>query len=157
VPYLFVGPVGPLVMALNRPSVFFRLALSEFIFKLPLLLVGVLKYGVPGAVGVRLMTTIFVALCSMWSVSGLIELPIKTQLLTAWRPMLSVVIMALTLKMLSWDFPNRQDYGQLILGLVWIAGIGGAVYVGFLVVLSGTPLRDRNEGRAGFQHSLRRV
>jgi O-antigen/teichoic acid export membrane protein len=132
-PSLFVSPVWALVMALNKPNIFFRLALSEFIIKLPLMLVGVFSYGILGALGVRVMTAVFVTGCSMWFVRALIKLPIRTQLLIAWRPTLGVVIMAFTFEMLGWDFLNPQR--QPILSLIWISGIGGTVYVGSLLLL----------------------
>jgi O-antigen/teichoic acid export membrane protein len=134
-PSLFVSPVWALVMALNKPNIFFRLALSEFIIKLPLMLVGVFSFGILGALGVRVMTAVFATGCSMWFVRALIKLPIGTQLLIAWRPTLGVVIMAFTCEMLGWDFLNPQDHGQLILSLIWILGIGGTVYVGSLLLL----------------------
>jgi O-antigen/teichoic acid export membrane protein len=142
IPYLFIGPVGPLVMTLNRPSIFFRLALSEFLLKLPLMLIGLLYYGIPGVLAVRLTTAVVMTGCSMLAVRSLIELRIRTQLLFAWRPTLSVIVMALALELMSGSVPNGHDHFQLILRLVWISGLGAVIYGGALYLLwffSGRP------------------
>jgi PST family polysaccharide transporter len=46
IPYLFVGPVSPLGIALNKPSIFFKIAAIEFSFKLPLLILGLFRFDI---------------------------------------------------------------------------------------------------------------
>jgi hypothetical protein len=71
VPSLFVAPLAPLSMALNKTKIFLRLSSIEFIFKFPLMLFGTLYYGLAGVLVVRLATAIVVAACSMFAVRGL--------------------------------------------------------------------------------------
>jgi PST family polysaccharide transporter len=135
IPSLFIGSVGPLGISLNKPSIFFKVALTEFLFKLPLMLIGLLYFGIQGVLAVRLMTAIVVAGCSMLAVRSLIELPIRTQLLSPWRPMLSVIMMALALQLVGGTFSNGQDHVQLIFWLAWTSVAGAVVYAGALFLL----------------------
>jgi O-antigen/teichoic acid export membrane protein len=134
IPYLFIGPIGPLGIALNRPSIFFRLALSEFVFKLPLLLIGALFYGIPGVLAVRFTIAVIMCVFSMIAVRNLIDLKIRAQLLFPWRPTLSVIVMTLGLELMRVGVAN-QDHVQLILGLVWTSTLGAVIYSGALCLL----------------------
>jgi O-antigen/teichoic acid export membrane protein len=142
IPYLFVGPVSPLVIALNKPSIFFKIALIEFSFKLPLLLIGLLLYGIPGVLAVRLTTAVVMMVSSMLAVKALIRLRISTQLFFPWRPVLSVCVMALALKLTGGMVSIEPDHAELVLRLVLFCGKGAILYVGTLFLLwffSGQP------------------
>jgi PST family polysaccharide transporter len=142
IPYLFVGPLGPLGIALNKPSIFFKIAFIEFSFKLPLLLIGLLLYGIPGVLAVRLTTAVVMMVSSMLAVKALIGLRIGTQLFFPWRPVLSVCVMALALKLTGGMVSIEPDHAELVLRLVLFCGIGAILYVGTLFLLwfcSGRP------------------
>jgi PST family polysaccharide transporter len=135
IPSLFCAPLNPLLMALNRTSVFFRLRLAEFLFKFPLMVVGTWYYGITGALVVRLITEVFVAGCSMLVVRELIKRSVWAQLLAAWRPALSAIVMAIAVMALDERFVNVQDHIQLLLGLSWVAIVGASVYAGSMLLL----------------------
>ncbi len=134
-PYLFVAPVNPLAMTLNRTSIFFRLALIEFLFKLPLMLIGTWFYGIAGALVVRVATGFFVSGCSMLAVRELIRQPIWAQLLAPWRPTLSAIVMALAVMSMDGLLTNVNDHFHLILALLWVACVGAVVYAGSVLML----------------------
>jgi PST family polysaccharide transporter len=129
VPLLFVAPLSPLVITLNRTIIFVWLALAEFSFKLPLMFIGTMYYGIDGVLVVRLATGFVVAGCSMLVVRELIRLPVWTQLIGPWRPMLSVTIMALAITPLGGSLASVQGVLQLLLGLAIVVGVGALVYV----------------------------
>ncbi len=95
----------------------FRLALIEFLFKLPLMLIGTWFYGIAGALVVRVATGFFVSGCSMLAVRELIRLPIWAQLLAPWRPTLSAIVMALAVMSMDGLLTNVNDHFHLILVL----------------------------------------
>lgn len=128
VPSLFVAPLAPLSMALNRTKLFLRLSSIEFIFKFPLMLFGTLYYGLAGVVVVRLATAIVVAACSMFAVRGLIGLPIRTQVFGPWRPIVSCLLMAMVVFPLERQLTGVQDFLTLVLGLSAVVGVAALVY-----------------------------
>jgi O-antigen/teichoic acid export membrane protein len=135
IPSLFYAPLNPLLMALNKTNVFFRLRLAEFLFKIPLMIFGTRYYGVTGAVVVRLLTELFLAGYSMLLVRELIRLPIWAQLLGAWRPVFSAIVMAVLVVALSERFLKVQDHIQLMLGLASVVFVGALVYTGSMLLL----------------------
>lgn len=48
IPSLFVSPLSPLLMSLNRTQALFPIALSELLFKMPILLVAIWLFGMEG-------------------------------------------------------------------------------------------------------------
>jgi PST family polysaccharide transporter len=141
-PNLFVAPLSPLAMSLNKTSVFFKLSALEFVFKLPLMVMASLHYGIPGVLVVRVATGFFVTGCSMLAVRSLIREPIWAQSLGPWRPMLSCLIMAITVYALEGRFVTVQDHAHLVVGLAGIAGIGAVVYTSSMFLLwrlAGSP------------------
>jgi PST family polysaccharide transporter len=134
-PNLLVAPLNPLAIALNRTSIFFKLSSLETLFKLPLMVIAALHYGISGILVVRVATGAFVTGCSMVAVRGLIKQPIWTQLLAPWRPMLSAIAMAVVVVALDGRLTIVQDHIQLMLGLAATAGIGAVVYAGSMFAL----------------------
>jgi PST family polysaccharide transporter len=128
VPSLFVAPLAPLSMALNRTKIFLRLSSIEFIFKFPLMLFGTLYYGLAGVLVVRLATAIVVAACSMFAVRGLIRLPIRAQVFGPWRPIVSCLFMAMVVFPLERRLTGVQEFLPLVLGLAAVASSGAAAY-----------------------------
>ena len=142
IPYLFVGPVSPLGIALNKPSIFFKIAAIEFSFKLPLLILGLWLYGIPGVLAVRVATALVTMLSSMLAVKGLIGLNITRQLLFPWRPVVSACVMAMALYLMGVATSVDRDHAHLIIRLLWFCGSGAIVYVATLFLLwfcSGRP------------------
>src|ERR1700730_11010471 len=54
IPSLFTSPVGALAVSLERSRVMTRLVVIELVIRFPLTLIGILHYGIAGAVAARL-------------------------------------------------------------------------------------------------------
>ncbi|WP_423958820.1 lipopolysaccharide biosynthesis protein [Bradyrhizobium sp.] len=134
-PNLLVAPLNPLAISLNRTSIFFKLSSIEFIFKLPLMVIAAVYYGLSGVLVVRVVTGVFVTGCSMLAIRGLIKEPVWTQLLAPWRPILSAVAMVLAVVALDGRLANDHDHVQLVFNLVVTAAIGAVVYASSMILL----------------------
>jgi hypothetical protein len=78
----------------------------------------------------------------MLAVRSLIQLPIGKQLLSAWRPIVSVILMALIVRLTGGTIAGERDHLQLVLWLAQTSVIGALVYGGMLYLLwyvSGRP------------------
>jgi O-antigen/teichoic acid export membrane protein len=135
IPSFFVAPLGPLAMALNRTKMLFVLAAIEFSFKLPLLVIAAMYYGIEGVLVVRVASAILVAGSSMFVVHRLINLPISAQLLSAWRPIVSAIIMILAIVPFEGWLNSMQNVLPRILGLGLVVGVGALVYSGSVYLL----------------------
>jgi PST family polysaccharide transporter len=135
VPSLLVGPLPPLAVSLERSPVITRLLVIEIVLKFPLMLVGIWYYGIAGAVAVRMLIAIVIAVCALLTVRQLIGLRVMDQLLGAWRPVVSVAIMAAVIAPLIASLAGVTGYYPLILSLVVIVGVGAIVYTGSMFVL----------------------
>jgi O-antigen/teichoic acid export membrane protein len=135
IPSLFAGPLTPLAASLNRTSVFLRLSTAELCIKLPLMLVGLIYYGIPGVVAVRLITALAMSGCTMLVIRELIGLRLRDQLLGPWRAMVSVAIMAVALVPFEGAFANAADLVKLTLDLTIVGSIGAVVYVSSMFLL----------------------
>ena len=135
IPIFFFAPLVPLSMALNRAKIFLRLTLLELVFKLPIVVVGAVYYGVAGIVVARLATALFVGGCSALAVRRLIGLPLHTQILEAWRPILSGLAMALAIMPMADWLANVQGVLPLMLGLSAVVFVAAVVYGGSIFIL----------------------
>jgi O-antigen/teichoic acid export membrane protein len=135
IPPLFAGPLIPLATILNRTSVFFRLSLVELCIKFPLMLVGVIYYGIPGVVAVRLITALAMSGCTMLVVRELVGLRLRDQLRGPWRAMVSVATMAAAIVPFERTLTNVTDIIKLIFDLTIVGGIGAIVYVSSMFLL----------------------
>lgn len=160
IPSLFVSPLAPLAMTLNRTSIFFRLISIELAIKFPLMLIGVLYYGIPGIIAVRLATALVMAGFAMQAVRELIGLPMRDQLFGPWRSTTSAVIMALVIAPLGGAFADVTGFSQSILGLAVVVGVGAIVYAGSMFLLwrlAGCPDGLETDVASLLVSSLRRV
>jgi O-antigen/teichoic acid export membrane protein len=128
IPSFFAGPLAALAVSLGRARVLTRLILFEFVIKLPLMLIGILYYGIVGAVVARLVTALVIVGCSFVTVRELIGLRITDQLLGPWRPMISALVMAVLIAPVAVSPRSGLPVGQLILHLTIVVGAGAAAY-----------------------------
>ncbi len=142
IPTLLVGPIAALAVSLERSRVMTRLAIIELLIKLPLMLVGIIYFGIPGAIAARLATAWMVAGFAVVSVRRLIGLRIRDQLSGPWRPVMSAaMMMVLVLAAKAW-FVARPGFVPLGVELGVIVAVGAFVYAGsmfFLWNLAGRP------------------
>ncbi|NOJ47694.1 oligosaccharide flippase family protein [Bradyrhizobium archetypum] len=135
IPPLFAGSLTPLATTVNKTNVFLRLSLIELFIKTPLMLVGLVYYGIPGIIAVRLIIAVAISGCTMFVVRELIGLRLRDQLLGPWRATLSTAIMAAAIAPLQGRFADPQSLVQLILDLTIVGGVGATVYVASMFLL----------------------
>lgn len=142
IPQLFAGPLVPLATTVNKTNVFLRLGLIELFIKAPLMMVGLLYYGVAGVIAVRLIMAVVMTGCTMFVVRELIGLRLKDQLLGPWRATLSTAIMAAAIALLQGRFADPPSILQLVLDLTIVGSVGVAVYAVSMFLLwraAGSP------------------
>lgn len=142
VPALFAMPMGPLVMSFSRTQFFFKRNLFEVCVKLPLVVVGAIKYGFMGVVIARCISESMTIFFSMSVVRHLIGLSIRQQLLGPWRSIVSVTAMALVVGFVSPPLTAADTIAPLAAGLLLVAVLGAATYclvLGSLWAASGSP------------------
>jgi len=163
IPGFFVGPISPLAITLNRTSIFLRLIVVELCIKFPLMLIGLIYYGVMGVVASRVITALAIAGCTMLFVRELIGLRIRDQVFGPWRSLLSSVVMALGIALFQSLIASGPGLAQLILYLAIVVSIGAVVYVGSMFslwLLAGRPDGlefDVMQLLTAYAHRFRRV
>jgi O-antigen/teichoic acid export membrane protein len=135
IPPLFSGPIIPLATTVNRTSVFLRLSLIELVIKLPLLLIGLVYYGIAGVIAVRLITAVAVAGCTMVVVRELIGLRLRDQLFGPWRASLSVGAMAAIVALIQGHLAFPSNFYQSVYNLVIVSSAGALVYITSMYLL----------------------
>ena len=109
---------------------------------LPVVLVGAMYYGVAGIIAARLSTALVVAGCSAIAVRELIEVPVRTQVFSQWRSILSGFAMALAITPMAVWLANVRGLLPLAVGLALAAFVAISVYVASIFALwrlSGCP------------------
>jgi len=142
IPSLFVSPLSALALSVQKVRFATRLTIIELLVKFPLMLIGLLSYGIPGVLGARLITASVMGGCAMLTVRELIGLRIRDQLLATWRPVMSTVVMTLLVVLVKTQLGDGQGYNQLIFDMATIVGVGVVAYAGsmfFLWDLAGRP------------------
>jgi O-antigen/teichoic acid export membrane protein len=101
IPTLFAAPLGPLVMSFGKTEIFLKHNLLELTIKLPLVIIGALKFGFMGIIMARGISEVSSLVYSMIVVRRLIKLSIFQQVIAPWRSVLSVSAMGLVLALIS--------------------------------------------------------
>ncbi len=135
VPSLLVGALPPLAVSMERSPVITRLLVVEIVLKFPLMLAGIRYYGIAGAIAVRMVIALVIAVCALLTVRQLIGLRVRDQLLGAWRPVVSVAVMAVVIEPLIVTFGYGSGYAALLLRFATIVTVGAVAYVGSMFVL----------------------
>lgn len=142
IPSLFAMPMGPLVMSLDRTQTFVKRNTFEICVKLPLVVVGALKFHFFGVIFARLISeTLTVGFC-MTAVRQLIHLPIRTQLLAPWRGIVSALAMAATLAIAVPYLTHSTAPVPLMIGTSLSVMLGATTYIAVLLglwIASGRP------------------
>lgn len=133
IPPLFVAPLIPLAMALDRTKVFLRISVWGLVVKLPLMVLGAAMLGVEGVIGARLMTALVTALIAMLYVRRLIGMSLTRQIASVWRIVAGGLVLAAILLVLR---PWLVGADGLIL-LVKLAGIATIGSIGYVATLFG--------------------
>ncbi|MBT0668694.1 oligosaccharide flippase family protein [Novosphingobium profundi] len=148
IPPLFTAPYASLAMATDRPQGLLGERAAELLFKLPLMVVGAIGFGVEGAVGARAIASVTTALIVMVLTSRMIGVSLLGQVAGLWRTILASGALVLVLAALR---PLLDGMTGLALAahLVIVAGLGMGAYV---MVLA---LAWHHAGRpGGIEHML---
>jgi PST family polysaccharide transporter len=135
IPSLFALPFGPLVLARNQMHYFALRNASELCVKLPLLIIGGLKFGLLGIVAARVISEFAVAAYSAILVRRLIGLSIREQIAGPWRSFTSTLFMAAGVIVLNDQLQVAFPFLPPIVLLGSLASAGGAIYAVTLALL----------------------
>jgi PST family polysaccharide transporter len=97
IPMLFAMPMGPLVMAFGRTQIFLKRNVFEVCVKVPLVVVGAIKFGFIGVVVARCISESATVCFCMVVVRRLTGLTIAEQLKGPWRSITSAIAMAVVI------------------------------------------------------------
>ncbi|PPQ44321.1 lipopolysaccharide biosynthesis protein [Rhodopseudomonas palustris] len=142
IPSLFVSPLSPLLMSLNRTQALFPIALSELLFKMPILLVAIWLFGMEGAVWMRMLTAVFVAAVSMRAAQQTIGWPAWKQVAEHWRSIVASAVMAAAVYPFTGDLEHEPQIVLMaakLLGAVLLAAAVYAVAILALWFVAGRP------------------
>lgn len=142
IPSLPALAVGPFVMTLNRTRIFARNNLVELGVKLPILLFGVIQFGLYGAIAARFASALAGVIFSLNAVRPLTGVRVVTYLSWFWRGILGTLIMALVLMVFVRPVPASAALSAQLTALLGIGLLGACSYaaaLGGLWALSGSP------------------
>lgn len=142
VPTLFAMPVPPLVMCFGQTNLFFRRNMLEVCIKVPLVILGALKYGFIGVIFARYISESITALYCMVIVRSLAGIPVRRQLLAPWRSAASSALMAIVVWLTLHLFLPGDSFASLATYLAFVVFMGGITYCSSLWLLwniSGCP------------------
>ncbi|MDB5701417.1 MAG: lipopolysaccharide biosynthesis protein [Sphingomonadales bacterium] len=134
IPPLFISPFPSLAMARGRFDLILRQTASEAASKIPLMAIGALLFGIPGAIGARAISSIITSIFVLYYTGSILNQSISRQILGIWRILASGLILAAFLLLTR---PLLAGDTGLTLGLhLWLVSIAGlTVYCVSLVLL----------------------
>jgi O-antigen/teichoic acid export membrane protein len=134
----YYQPLYSLALAINRPSVIFRLSIIELCFRIILISSGLYFYSVMGVVAARGALSIIMFLAALVTARSLTGINMATEVGNLWRVGVSCSVMALLVVLLRNELAGTGLNAVMELGLT--AALGGLVYAGTLFAL-GVRLR----------------
>jgi O-antigen/teichoic acid export membrane protein len=135
IPGMFAVPAFALFMAMGKTQWILRRNLLEFCVKLPLVIVGAVKFGFAGVILARFASEVVTAIYCMRAVQGLVGLPIGRQVSITWRSVASTLTMAVAGAVCLHLLPADGSLPNAALRVGITASVGGTVYVIALAVL----------------------
>lgn len=127
--------VQPLGMAKGETRLLFVRSTQMFVVRVPIIIAGLLLWGLHGAVICRVFTGLFAAGINMSLVRRLIGVSIFKQLSANARALASVAVMAAGVTLASSTFVYSADRGALVMQLLALIALGGGLYCGTTVLL----------------------
>jgi len=135
IPLLFGMLLTPLSMALGETRAMVWRNILQMCVKLPLVIMGALKYGFMGVIAARIISESITAIYCMVIIRRLSGLSVTRQLLSCWRTVAAVAYMTLILEI----FRPYFDWG---IEAPWVAAqlgasvtLGAAAYINCLFLL----------------------
>ncbi|TAY18245.1 lipopolysaccharide biosynthesis protein [Rhizobium leguminosarum] len=127
--------VQPLGMAKGQTRLLFIRDTQMLVVRMPIIVMGLLLWGLPGVIYARILTGLFSTAVNMLLVKRLIGLPVWTQLSANLRALFSVALMAAGVSGASLLIGAAGDKPTLAIHLVVLVLIGAAIYVGSSIIM----------------------
>ena len=137
-----VSPASALAMSMGKTRLMFFNNLLVFLVRVPLMVAGVISFGLIGAVAGRVAAGLFSTFIDLRMAKHLAGLTIRAQLWAARRSIASVMVMAGVVRALEIFMEWRGLEWSAFVMIVLIATIGAVIYLGTHVLLwrlDGTP------------------
>ena len=128
IPSLFAQPAAPLLMSLGDTRVFLWRNATEFLVKVPLVVIGAVEFGFLGVVAARVCSESAAALYCTVVVKRLLGLSLRRQILNTSRSIVSALIMALPVMVFGYYMPRGTGALHAGLTLTCGASVGVAAY-----------------------------
>lgn len=127
--------LSPLAMAMNRTRFVALRMIAEFIVKLPALIIGLLFYGLTGALAARCVAAATLLVSVSFILNHLIGVSIKQQSQALWRPVSACSTMAIFLFFITPFVAAQQTPWLLILATAASVMAAVAIYGAILLFL----------------------
>ncbi len=127
--------VQPLGMAKGETRVLFIRDSQMLCIRVPIMIVGLISYGLPGVILGRVFTGLFSTFINMMLVRRFIGVTVLKQLSVNLRALVSVVVMAAGVSLASGYLAYTTDKVMLTLHLVILIALGGLLYCGSSLLL----------------------
>jgi O-antigen/teichoic acid export membrane protein len=142
IPALFAVPFGPLVMALDRTRIFLRRNAFELCVKIPLVVIGAIKFQFFGVIFARFVSESATVFYCMLMVRRLVGVPIREQLRPLWKSVTGAIGMAVVVRLYIWHIGDISSPFSLGTAIALAVIMGAATYCGILLLLwrwTGSP------------------
>ncbi len=127
--------VQPLGMAKGETRLLFIRDTQMLLVRIPIMVAGLVLYGLPGVIMGRVFTGLLAALVNMILVRRLIGVTVRKQLSANMRALASVVVMAAGVWLASGHFPQTPNEVALALEVASLAALGALLYCGSSLLL----------------------
>ncbi len=127
--------VQPLGMSKGETRRLFVRDTQMFVVRIPIILAGLLAYGLIGLLIARVLTGLLAAYVNMRLVRSFIGISVTRQVLANARALFSVLIMAIAVTSLSRELISSPVVGISVAYLMLLVATGAVVYVGTSVCL----------------------
>ena len=135
IPALFSVPAHSLTMAYGRTKIVFLQSVVNFCVKTPVLIVGLIQYGVPGIIFARMLSEVVITGLRLTVVKKLIAFSVIGQIYACWRSVASVCVMAALTVPLSQYFEVPASVQSAITKISLVGLFGTVVYCTVTFVL----------------------
>jgi O-antigen/teichoic acid export membrane protein len=129
----YYNPLYSLALAIDRPSVTFRLNVIELFFRIVLISLGLYFYSLMGAVAARGAVSIIMFVAVLATARKLTGINMAVEVRNLWKVAASCAVMALLVLLLRHQLDGRNI--NAVIELVITAAFGAAVYIGTLFAL----------------------
>lgn len=120
--------VQPLGMAKGQTKRLFVRDTQMFLVRIPIILTGLLTYGLIGVLVARVVSGLLAAYVNMTLVRSFIDLPVARQLAANGRALISALVMAVVVVLVSGRLPQTTGVMMSVLQLALVIIVGAVVY-----------------------------